>query len=425
MLCHRAALTFALTLTTATAAAPLTYREALTAALRHNPDIDAAALAVGTRQAQVWQAGLLPNPELRLEAENIGGSGDLAGVESAETTARLLQRVELGGKRPARVAVAEGERDTAAADVELRQAAVAASVAQAFVAVLAAQEQLHLADRLEALATETVAAVAAQARAGAASEVHVLRARLLRNEAVLLRLRRHQELTAARAALAALWADDDPPLTAAEGDLRHLAPPPPLPALLGRLDAAPELTRWQRELGARQSAVRAERAGAVPDLLLGAGPRYFSDTGDVALVAEVTLPLPVFDRRQGAIEAARSHLAAGEAERRAAAVALRAAVTRAQAALVAGYAQTAVLREHALPDADAALATSRAAFRRGALPLDELGDAQRALFDLRSREIEVLAAYHQTAAELERLLGRPPDDGEPTDPDALPGEVLR
>ncbi len=402
----------------AAAAQPLTLREALTAALRDNPELEAAARAVGARQAQVWQAGLLPNPELRLEAENIGGSGDFAAAESAESTLKLAQRVELGGKRGARVAVAERERDVAAGEVELRQAALAAGTARAFVAVLAAQEQVRLANSLHDLGAEALGAVEAQRRAGGASDANVLRARLLRDEAGLVRIRREQELVAARADLAAQWGGGDPAFIDVAGDLSAIAPPPSLSVLLDRVAAAPELARWRRELASRASAVQAERAEAIPDLLLGAGPRYFSDTGDVALVAEITVPLPVFDRRQGAIAAARARFAAGEAEERAAVAALRAAVRRAHAALAAGYALAVALREHLLPDADATLVASRGAYRQGGLRLDELHDAQRAYVDLRSREIEVLAGYHQTAAELTRMVGGAGDGS------ALPGEVM-
>ena len=402
----------------AAAAQPLTLREALVAALRDNPELDAATRDVGVRQAKVWQAGLLPNPEVRLEAENIGGSGDFAGVESAESTLKLSQLVELGGKRGARIAVAERQRDVAAGAVELRQAALAAATARAFVAVLAAQEQLRLAERLRDLGEEAVAAVAAQLRAGGASEANVLRVRVLRDEAGLVLVRREQELAAARVELAALWGGGDPAFTRAGGDLWAVAPPPQLPPLLERVDTAPELALWQRELASRASAVDVERAGAIPDLLVGAGPRYFSDTGDVALVAEVTLPLPVFDRRQGAIAAAQAHLATGEAERRAAVVALRTAITRAHTALVAGYSVATALHQRVLPDADETLTVSREAYRRGTLRLDELHDAQRALSDLRSREVEVLASYHQTAAELTRLVGGTVDGS------ALPGEVM-
>lgn len=400
------------------AADPLTLRQALTAALRRNPELDAAARDVGTRQAAVWQAGLLPNPELRLEAENIGGSGDFSGVESAESTFKLAQLVELGGKRGRRVAAAERERDVAAGDVDLRAGLLAAATARAFVAVLAAQDQLGVAEQLHALGEEAVVAVSAQLRAGGTSEAIVLRARLLRDEAGLVRIRREQELAAARADLAALWGGGAPDVTRVGGDLATIAPPPPLPALLERVGGAPELGQWQRELARRGAAIEVQRAGAIPDLVLGAGPRYFSDTGDVALVAEVTLPLPVFDRRQGAVAAARAHLAAGEAEQRGAVVAVRTAVARAHAALTAGYALVTTLRQHLLADADEALRVSREAYRRGALRLDELNDAQRTPADLRSREIDVLAAYHQTAAELTRLLGGTIDGG------VLPGAVM-
>ena len=259
-------LTLALLIAGAAAAAaqPLTLREALTAALRDNPELDAAARDVGARQAQVWQAGLLPNPDVRIEAENIGGSGDFAGVESAESTLKLSQLIELGGKRGARVAVAERQRDVAAGEVELRQATLAAATARAFVAVLAAQEQLRLAERLRDLGEEAVTAVTAQLRAGSASEANVLRVRVIRDEAGLVYVRREQELAAARVELAALWGGGDPAFTSAGGDLSAIAPPPQLPPLLERVDAAPELALWQRELASRASAVESNAPAPFP-----------------------------------------------------------------------------------------------------------------------------------------------------------------
>ena len=385
-------------------APPLTLGEALAATLRNNPELEAAGHAVDARAARARQAALLPNPELRLEAENIGGSGDFAGVESAESTLWLTQRVELGGKRAARVAAAEREHDAATTDVALRRTTILARATQAFVGVLAAQEQLHLAERLHALGDRAAASVAAQVRAGAVPEAYALRASLLRDEADLLRLRREQELAAARADLVALWGGGGPAFGPVTGDLAPL-PPPPLPAALERADGAPELARWQRELATRAATVKVQQAGAIPDVLLTAGPRYFNDTGDVALVAELALPLPVFDRNQGAIDAARAQLAEGEAEQRAAAVALRAAVTRTHAAWAAAWAQATALRDRLLPAARAALKSSRQGYARGVLRLDELHDAQRALFDLRGREIEAQANCHLAHAELARLLG--------------------
>lgn len=380
-------------------------REAVAAALENNPELEAAGHALDASAARIRQAELWPNPELRLEAENIGGSGDFAGVESAESTLWLTQRIELGGKRSARVAVAERERDAATTGASLRRAALVARATQAFVAVLAAQAQLRQAEQLHELGDRSVAGVAAQVRAGAAPETDAMRVRLVRDEAELLRLRREQELAAARADLVALWGGGGPPFTRATGDLAAAPAPPPLAPLLARVDDAPELARWQREVATRAAAVSVQRAGAVPDVFLTAGPRYFNDTGDVALVAEIGLPLPVFDRNQGALSEARARLAEGEAEQRAAAAALGAAVTRAHAAWSAAWAQATALRERLLPAARAALTSSRQGYARGVLRLDELHDAQRALFDLRGREIEALADCHLASAELIRLLG--------------------
>lgn len=382
----------------------LSLREAVAATLRLSPDLEAAGHAREAGAARVRQADLLPNPEVRLEAENIGGSGDFAGVESAESTLWLTQRVELGGKRAARVAAAERARDGATGDVALRRAALVARTTQVFVALLAAQQQLALAEELHALGDRAVASAAALVRAGAAPQADALRARLVRDESELLRARRAQEVAAARAELVALWGGGGPDFSRAAGALAATAPPP-LSALLARVDDAPELARWQLEVATRAAAVRVQQAGAIPDVLLTAGPRYFTDTGDVALVAELALPLPLFDRNQGAIDEARAQLAAGEAEGRAAAAALRAAVTRAHAAWTAAWAQTAALQQRLLPTAAAALQSSRQGYERGVLRLDELHDAQRALFDLRGLEIEAQAGCQIASADVARLLG--------------------
>ncbi|MFX8840886.1 TolC family protein, partial [Acinetobacter baumannii] len=43
------------------------------------------------------QAGVMPNPELSIEAENFAGSGAYRGTRSLETTFGISQRLEIGG----------------------------------------------------------------------------------------------------------------------------------------------------------------------------------------------------------------------------------------------------------------------------------------------------------------------------------------
>src|SRR5919198_1502431 len=106
------------------------------------------------------QAGLRPNPELGLEVENVAGTGALRGGRSAETTLRLSQVIELGGKRIRRLRVAAFERDLAAWDYETKRLEVLTAVAQAFIEVVRAQERLGAEEELVRLAAQVLATVA-------------------------------------------------------------------------------------------------------------------------------------------------------------------------------------------------------------------------------------------------------------------------
>src|SRR5262245_55870264 len=53
----------------------ISLRDALAAALLHNPELAAFSSEVRAREARALQAGLLPNPELDTEFEDFAGSG--------------------------------------------------------------------------------------------------------------------------------------------------------------------------------------------------------------------------------------------------------------------------------------------------------------------------------------------------------------
>src|SRR5262245_55603092 len=87
--------------------AALTLADAHALVLARSPELASVASEVRARESHALQEGLLPNPELRTDLENVGGSGDREEFEETETTVRLSQRIELGGKRGKRRRVAE------------------------------------------------------------------------------------------------------------------------------------------------------------------------------------------------------------------------------------------------------------------------------------------------------------------------------
>ncbi|WP_312381221.1 TolC family protein, partial [Pseudomonas oryzihabitans] len=150
-------------------ASALTLEQALAQALRDNPDYLAArqetAAAAGARQ----QAGLLPNPELAFEVEDTRSASQTRSIT-------LTQPFELGGKRAARVAVAEANAGVVDADLEARRYALRADIIQGFYELLLAEEAVRLAKQSQALAQRSLDSSGAQIRAGKLSPVSGTRA---------------------------------------------------------------------------------------------------------------------------------------------------------------------------------------------------------------------------------------------------------
>ncbi|MBY0277239.1 TolC family protein, partial [Candidatus Binatia bacterium] len=147
-------------------AATLTLRDALLRALRESPRLPGSALELRAREAESLQAGLIPNPALTTEVEDFGGGGSRNGFNASQTTISLAQLIELGGKRAARVRLAEAGADLGRWDYESLRINVLSDVARAFLATLAAQEKLALTEELRRIAERSVETVTRTVESG-------------------------------------------------------------------------------------------------------------------------------------------------------------------------------------------------------------------------------------------------------------------
>ena len=381
----------------------LTLRTALGMALARNPALQSFSWEIRARDAHALQAGRRPNPQLHTELENVGGSGDRRDVEDAETTVRLSQLIELGGKRDKRQRLAELGTALATWDYEAKRLHVLSETSKAFVQVLGAQERLDLGGDLARLAAEAVRAVDAQVAAGGAPPVESARANVALAKADLEKSRAERELVASRNALAATWGSTRPTFTRVVGDLTRVNPPPSQEVLLRRLETNPDIARWDTELDERRATLSLERAGRVPDVTVGAGGRHFNDNGDNAVVFELSVPIAVFNRNDGAIAEAEHRLSKARADRMAAYADAHAALSTAAARLAGAYDQASRLRTHVLPQAKASLDGVLQGFRSGRFRSVDVLEAQRTLFELRGDYLAALESYHLLAADVERL----------------------
>jgi cobalt-zinc-cadmium efflux system outer membrane protein len=385
----------------------ISLREALVLALAKNPDLAAFSWEVRAREARMLQAGLLPNPDLSVLAEDVGGSGDFRGVQQTQTTITLSQLIELGGKRSARRQATSLARDLAGWDYEVKRIEILTQVSQAFNETLAAQQRLILAEELVGLAEEVTRSVSERVKAGKVSPIEETKANIALSSVQIDRERARLALEAARKRLAATWGSATARFDRVEGDLDQVVPLPSLERLVERLARNPLLARWATEMAQRQALVQVERANAIPNITISGGYRRLNETDDNTVVIGVSIPLPLFNRNQGSIVEARHRLAKAEAERRAAEVRVTSTLSDAYKALATAHAEAVGLRVNVIPAAQSAFEGINEGYRMGKFGYLDVLDAQRTLFDARARYLQAVTDYHRAVAEVERLIGEP------------------
>jgi cobalt-zinc-cadmium efflux system outer membrane protein len=371
----------------------------LSTAIRLALDQPAARAALHEAQASdalVDQADRLPNPELSYLRE-----GQQAGTRTA--TVQINQPIELGHKRRARVALAQGEADLARIESQARRQAIRADVIAAYHDVLIAGHRLALAQALTDLAARTVDVAGKRVAAGKISPIDETRARLAAVDATASLTQANAALTIAKTRMGALigrstvvLADDSDRLPDAE----------PLAALLARGDASISVRRARGQLAARQAQADVERAARVPDVTLSVGTKRDDQIGRRQAVVGLSLPLPLFNRNEDALRAALRRTDQAGDELAATQVETAAALTAARTRYEAARNEALLLRRDVVPNAQTAYEQTLKGFEYGKFSFLDVLDAQRTWFQAQTRQWDSLEGAWRAYADIERLAGQ-------------------
>lgn len=386
----------------------LTLEEALARTLRSSPELTAAAEELHAAEAEVRQSSRLPNPELAVTLENVAGEGAYSSTDAAELSVELSQPIELGGKRRLRQEAASLGRDLAASEQRRAQADILAMVRQRYINVLAAQEQLRLAREQVQLAETSLMVAEERIHAGKAPLIDRLR---LRGEVSLARLAMAQAertLETARQALATCWGAAAADFSQVGGDLAKLPDLPELTEVEAALEQTPEAAGRRLFTGLHANTLAQAKAGRIPDPVLTVGWRQFRESDENALLFSVAVPLSLFSQGQDAAAAASSRLNGAQAREQAARNEALRHLRAAWQTQADARAEAEALDSQVVSGAAEGFAAAEFGYRAGKFGLIELLDAQRALFEVRQRQLAAQTASHQTAIELQRLLGNAP-----------------
>ena len=384
----------------------ITLEQALALALEHNPELKASSWDINAAEAGRSQARPGPNPELEVEIEEVGGAGNQSGFDGAETTIAIAQPIEMGRKRARRTALASLEKELAEWDYRAKRLDVIREVTEAFVTVLACQERVTLAAEIVRIAEQAHDAVAQRVEAGRDSPIEQTKSAVALATARIEPHRARRALESARKRLAATWGAKVAGFDSVVGEFDRTAPVP-LSAELSRLIGHnPDVARWSAELEKSRAVLELEKARAVSDITLSGGWQHFNETDDSAAVFGLSIPLAVSNRNQGGIRRATYLLAKAQESGKAAEIKTLAALEEAAQRLASAYAEATALKNEVLPGAKSSFDAVSKGYRDGKFDYLQVLDAQRTLFEARSRYVESLAAYHKASADVERLIGR-------------------
>jgi cobalt-zinc-cadmium efflux system outer membrane protein len=388
----------------------LTLSAAIDLALTSNPELSAATNELRAVEGGVIQAGILPNPEISTSVE------DTQNKATRTTTIQLSQRIELGGKRSARITSAERGRDVAAADLAAKRLDIRATVIGAFFDVLVAQERIQQAEDLLGLAQRASQAAARRVTAGKISPVEETKARVAEASARVELNQAQRELVSARKRLAASWGSSTPRFEQAEGRIDLLPPIRSTEEITRRLKASPALLRARHEVARISALADLERSRRVPDVTVSLGFKRGEEIGRNQTIVGVSIPFPIFDRNQGNVLEAQRRADKARDELSATAVRLATEVAQNEERLKTLVVEIQALQNEIMPGARSAYVAASKGFELGKFSFLEVLDAQRTFFQARAQYLRSLSDAHRTAAELERVLG--PIDSMPS---AVPG----
>ena len=385
----------------------ITLAEALARTLRGSPELAAYDYDLRAAEARILQAGLRPNPELSLNIENPTGSGPYQSADQMENTLTLSQLIELGGKRPARIFEAEAGRAVIEWEYQVKRVEVLRAATFAFIDALAAQRRLELAAEVVKVSDEAVTLTEQRVAVGKGSAVEAIRSRVAVSSARIEVEQARRDMAIARGNLAAQWGAKEADFAAVRGDLNQHKDAPSLQTLRQRLLGNPDIARWTAERERREALLAKEQTLARPDISLMAGPRMIGKGEDATFVAGFSIPLPIGNRNQGNIAAARANLAKLDEEKRAAEARAFAALNEAFQRLNGASREIAILEESVIPGAKDAETQLNDGYGAGRFTQFEVLDARRTLNAARVQQVRALADYHKAQAELDALTARP------------------
>ena len=376
-------------------------------AIKSNPTLKQATAIAGQSSALARQAGLWPNPSVGYQGEQIRGGSYRGGEQGGF----VQQSLVLGGKLARRKQVFEQQREADELGIEEQRLNVLGAIRLQFYRALAAQSTVEVRHRLLLIAMDASATAHQLANVGQADAPDILQTEVEAEQAKLDFIRAQREYIQAFRVLAVVSGTPNLAITYLDGDIEHSPEIDVEHWADGAIQQSPRVKRVEQEVGRAEAVLARDKREALPDLTLRAGiqqnreidPESMRPVGAQGF-ASASIQIPIFNRNQGNVEAAKLELERSRHEVDRAKLAL----VRDAQPLLQRYAleklEVERYRTQMIPRAQRAYELYLQKYRNMAAAYPEVIISQRTLFQLQDSYTRALGDLWSSAIQLQNYL---------------------
>jgi cobalt-zinc-cadmium efflux system outer membrane protein len=279
-------------------------------ALARNPTLAQAVADINSAKSRRLQSGLYPNPSVGYEGSEIRGGAYGGGEHGFFIEQSLVTAGKLGLNRK----VGDAEITRAEAEAEAQRWRVLNSVRMAYYRVLAAQEMLAMKKSLRRIAGDSLRVARQLHNIGQSDDTEVLQAEIEDQAVETAVLTQQNTLARLWTTLATVVGNPQLSLGILQGNLEADLPELNEPQLLDSLlKDSPQVKMARAKLARAQAALSRARREPVPDIDVRAGMQQNGELLDrpsrsVGLqgFASIGVQIPIFNRNQGNVAAAKT-----------------------------------------------------------------------------------------------------------------------
>lgn len=298
----------------------LTLQQLEDMAMQNNPTLAQAEAEIRVAAGRARQAGLYPNPVIGYDMDEVSSGFPVNGGQHGFF---VQQDIVLGGKLGLARKVFQHERRQTEVEREEQRLRVANGVRLLFYQALAAQQMVKLRSDLLGLTNDAVATAHQLFNVGQADQPDVLQAEIEAEQATLALSAAQRNQQRVWTELAASVGKPDLLLSRLDGNLEEIIDADPQPWLQGMLTESPAVQITAISIQRAEAELARAKREPIPNLQIRGGFRNNREiVGPLGRpigwqgFAEVGVQLPLFNRNQGNVEAAKADLERARDEQR-------------------------------------------------------------------------------------------------------------